>query len=312
MKRGLGSALVLASICACHLVEQSDEETRADRSVAVDPADHAVQVDSKLRRFSACRDTLSSVIHESWERYNDQVGADGTPRLRREGVYLRGIGDNTFRSCNRTLEVAKSPPNLPTLETAARECVALASAYAELTRKLERYLDDAVWKTDDWAGLFELDGQLRSAHADWQTCDVALQQAIDVGHLENDPILIGVLEQRRSALEVATRKLMLRARPLVRCLLAAAPEAETCTPLYDAFTAASAEFSQLYTGQRAEADKVFWMATFAIDVDEFRALIGDSQAKLRARRLKQADVQAISDAWSSLVRDAETLDFDFP
>jgi aminoglycoside phosphotransferase family enzyme len=46
------------------------------------------------------------VITDSWERYNDQVGNDGKPKHRKEGVYLHGINSNTLRGCYRMLDAA--------------------------------------------------------------------------------------------------------------------------------------------------------------------------------------------------------------
>jgi hypothetical protein len=60
------------------------------------------------------------------------------------------------------------------------------------------------------------------------------------------------------------------------------------------------------------ADKVFWMTTFANDVEEFDALADEFQRKLGQRKPKLGDVQMLIDGYSSLVRDAETLQFDFP
>jgi hypothetical protein len=309
----LGLALGLSFLAGCHLLERSAEEEPADRDAEIDPADYAEQVDAKLQRFSACRDIIASVMGESWERYSDQVSEEGKPRRRREGVYLRGIGSNTFRTCRRVLEAAKTPPPMPVIEAATTELVDAGSRFAELTRTLESYIDEQGYREDDWSTLAELDPQLRAAHEAWSEADRALQQAIDLRHVENDPILLGVLEVRRSPLEVATRELMIHARPMIRCMTAEdGPSAEQCQPKFAAFDEAVAEFERIYTNDRAAADKVFWMTTFANDVEEFHALAGEFQRKLGQRKPKASDLQTLIDGYSSLVRDAETLDFDFP
>jgi hypothetical protein len=311
----LASSALLAGWAStgCMLFESSQQEEAADRNVEIDPADYAEHVDAKLRRFSACRDVLASVMLESWDRYVDQVGDDGKPRHRREGVYLRALGDNVFRSCRRVIDAATAPPPMPVIESLLVRSVESAVRYAELTRELGLYLDTKMTRDDDWATLTRIDGQLRAAHADWLEIDHQLQQAIDVRHIENDSILIGVLEVRRSPLEVASRKLMIRARPMVRCLTnAELPTAASCQPMYAAFEQAATEFARIYTAQRAAADKVFWMAAFASDVEEFRGIAADIVAKLGSRKPKPGELQPLTDGYSSLVRDAETLDFDFP
>jgi hypothetical protein len=300
-------------LSGCLLIESSEQEEAADRTAEIDPADYAEQVDAKLRRFSACRDVLASIMSENWERYLDQVGDDGKPKHRRDGVYLRALGDNVFRSCRRVIEGAKLPPSMPVIETLLVRSVESAVRYAELTRELGRYLEAERWREDDWATLGRIDVQLRARHDEWLEVDHALQQALDVRHIENDSILIGVLEVRRSPLEVASRKLMIRTRPMVRCLTD--PDLESvasCQPLHAAFEQAATEFERIYTAQRTAADKVFWMAAFASDMEEFRDIAADLQTKIGPRKPKPAELQVLSDAYSSLVRDAETLDFDFP
>lgn len=308
----LAGVLVLA-VAGCQLFEIAEEQQPADQEVEIDPADYAERVDAKLRGFSVCRDIVASVMAESWDRYADQVGEDGKPKRRREGVYLHGIDGNTFRSCRRVIEAAKTPPPMPLIEQRTADIVESGSRYAELTRELERYLDDEGWREDDWARLTELDPQLRANHQAWLSTDQELQQAIDLRHVENDPILLGVLELRRSPLEVASRSVMIHARPMVRCLTdETTPRVEPCLPLHAAFDAAVAEFSSIYQQDRAAADKVFWMTTFANDVEEYDAQVDEFQRKLGQRKPKLSEVQMLVDGYSSLVRDAETLQFDFP
>jgi hypothetical protein len=310
--RVLGLGLACVTMAGCMLVESSEQQEAADRTVEVDAADYAEQVDAKLRRFSACRDVLASVMVDNWERYIDQVTDDGKPKHRREGVYLRGLGDNVFRSCRRVIEAAKAPPQMVVIESLLVRSVESAARYAELTRELGRYLDSEEYEEDDWADLARLDVQLRAAHADWLAADHSLQQALDVRHIENDSILLGVLEVRRSPLEVASRKLMIRARPMVRCLSdAALASVASCQPHHAAFEQAATEFERIYTAQRTAANKVFWMAAFADDVEEFRSIAAELN-ELGPRKPKPSELQALTDGYSSLVRDAETLDFDFP
>jgi hypothetical protein len=307
-----GAALAYSGTTGCMLIESSEQQDAADRNVEVDAADYAEQVDAKLRRFSACRDVLASIMVEHWDRYIDQVTDDGKPKHRREGVYLRALGDNVFRSCRRVVEAAQSPPPMVVIESLLVSSVESAARYASLTRELGSYLDSEEYEEDDWEMLARIDVQLRAAHADWLTADHALQQAIDVRHIENDSILLGVLEVRRSPLEVASRKLMIRARPMVRCL----SEDElvsiaSCQAHHAAFEQAATSFQRIYAAQRTAADKVFWMAAFASDVEEFRSIAAELM-KLGARKPKPGELQALTDGYSSLVRDAETLDFDFP
>jgi hypothetical protein len=303
------AALVLAG---CVLFEQPVEEDEDDQTAAADPAAYAEEVDAKLRRYSACRDTVASMLSESWERYTDQVGTDGKPKRRREGVYLRGIGSNSFRGCRRVIAGPEGAVDMPIIEQSTVELVDAASRYAELTRELDTYIDAEDWKEDNWQTLERIDPQLRTAHEQWAKADMMLQRALDLRHVENDQLLLGVLERRAGRLEFASRKVMIHARPLVRCLeREPTPPLEECRPLFDAFDAVEGEFEDIYSAD-SSADKVFWMSTFASDVEEFHEVAGDLVRKLGQKKLRATEIQGLRDAYSSLVRDAETLDFDFP
>jgi hypothetical protein len=309
----VGAVVGAALLTACPLFGRytADDGDEHDRTTQTDPAAYAEQIDAKLRRYSACRDVVASLINESWERYTDQVGADGKPKRRREGVYLRGISDSSFRGCRRSI-AGRTGPSLPVIEQTTVELLDAASRYAAHTRELDEYIGAQGWKHDSWAALAQIDPLLRSAHEDWLSADHKLQQAIDLRHIENDQLLLGVLEHRVSRLELVTRKVMVHARPLVRCLdRETEPTYADCRPLFDAFDQVEGEFEEVHDHE-PDADKVFWMSTFAADVAEFHEIAGELIRKLGQRKLRPAELQPLRDAYSSLVRDAETLDFEFP
>jgi hypothetical protein len=308
-----GAVVGTALLTACPLFGRyaGDDGDDHDRREQTDPAAYAEQIDAKLRRYSACRDVVASLINESWERYTDQVGADGKPKRRREGVYLRGIADSSFRGCRRSI-AGRTGPSLPIIEQTTVELLDAASRYAAHTRELDEYIAAQTWKDDSWAALAQIDPLLRSAHEDWLSADRKLQQAIDLRHIENDQLLLGALEQRVSPLELVTRKVMVHARPLVRCLdRETEPTYADCRPLFDAFDQVEGEFEEVHD-REPDADKVFWMSTFAADVAEFHEIAGELVRKLGQRKLRPTELQPLRDAYSSLVRDAETLDFEFP
>ncbi|MFV8755483.1 DUF3829 domain-containing protein [Nannocystaceae bacterium ST9] len=311
----IGSDLLLALLLAlaggCVLLE--DQVPEPEQEERHDLAEFAEQVDDKLRMFDGCRDALASVMHESWERYGEQVEIGGKPTRKREGVYMRGVTDSTFRGCRRLIANAgRMEPELAKIEQITSNLVAAAEQYAAQTRAVERYLDERD-DEDDWAGLAEIDPILRAAHQRWLDADHALTDAIDTRHLENDPVLLGVLSGQRSSLELDTRALMVRARPMVRCMTAEpTPSAADCQAAHDEFDAAYTRFVATWAGDRVAADHVFWMRTFAADADEFHVQAGEFQRKLDQRRVREGDVEALLDGHAGLARDFDTLDFDFP
>jgi len=297
---------------ACLLFEQPEAAPDDHQIASTDPAAYAEDVDAKLRRYSACRDIVASLLNASWERYSDQVGVDGKPKRRREGVYLRGVSNNSFRSCRRVAQAARTGAAMPVIETTIVELLDAAMRYAELTRALDAYIAKHGWKDDNWAELAAIDPELRAAHERWAAADQVLQQALDQRHIENDQLLLGVLEQRASPLEFASREVMVYARPLVRCFeREPTPTEADCRGLFEAFDAVQGRFEDVYEGDPG-ADKVFWMSTFANDVAEFHEVSGDVLRKLGLKKFRGGDLQGVRDAYSSLVRDAETLEFDFP
>lgn len=303
---------MLLLVSGCVLFEQPVTDDEAQDVAPTDPAAYADEIDSKLRRYSACRDTVASIMSESWERYADQVGTDGKPKRRREGVFLRGVSANGFRNCRRLLAAPEGSAPMPVIDKSAVDLVEAASRYAELTRELAVYLDAEEWRTDNWTKLAHLDPELRTAHARWADADAVLQRALDLRHVENDVLLLGVLERKASKLEFASRRVMIHARPLVRCLeREPTPPLEECRPLFDTFDRVQGEFEDVHS-RAPEAGTVFWMSTFASDVEEFHELAGDLVRKLGQKKLRAGDLQGLRDAYSTLVRDAETLDFDFP
>jgi hypothetical protein len=296
----------------CHLFKESDPELEDETEVSGDPAAYTEAVDEQLRRHSACRDTVASLLGESWERYTDQVNDEGKPKRRREGVFLRGIPANSFRGCRRVIAGHNDSVTMPVIERSTVTLVDAAARYAELTRELEAYADTEGWKRDDFATLTTIDPELRVSYQSWADADAVLQRALDLRHVENDQLLLGVLERRAGRLEFASRRIMVYARPLVRCLERdPPPSVEECRPLFEAFDKVEREFEEIY-GSDLEADKVFWMSTFANDVQEFHEVSGATVRKLGQKKLRAADLQRLRDSYSSLVRDADTLDFDFP
>ncbi len=309
------AALAALPLAGCMLFEDQAPELVEEQRY--DLAEFAEQVDDKLRMFDGCRDALASVMRENWERYADQVEIGGKPTRKREGVSIRGITENTFRGCRRSLvNASRILPAMAKIEQVTSNLVGAAEQYASQSRAVERYLDQRQRDglgDDDWAGLAEIDPLIRAAHQRWLDADLALTNAIDTRHLENDPVLLGVLTDSRSSLELDTRKLMVRARPMVRCMTATpTPEPRDCQVAFDEFAAAATTFAATWAGDRVAADKVFWMRTFATDAEEFRSLASEFHGKLEQSRVREGDVERLLAGHAGLARDFDTLDFDFP
>ena len=317
LRAALGAALLVALFggnalgCNWFDAEAPNDELGGER---LDPDSEAIAVDDRLRAYAACRIAVATAFAENWDRYSDQVDDEGRPRRRREGVYLRGIPQSTFRGCRRAVALSTGGLEASSAtRTATVELLAVAQGYAQLTRELASYLETEGWREDDWAELSVHDSRLRAAYGSWQALDRDLAAKLDAAHSDNDARLLVALGKRGDALQLATRRVVVEARPVNRCLMREpAATAGSCDAAYERFVSASERFKSVYETDRSAADQVFWMSTFANDVEELRTVYAEQLRRLGQRRTREPDRRALVEAYGSLMRDAETLNFDFP
>jgi hypothetical protein len=133
---------------------------------------------------------------------------------------------------------------------------------------------------------------------------------VDDAKSENDAALLAFLAQQDRTLEMRSRALLVKARPFQRCITAApTPESGDCDLEHDELQRALEAFRDAYEGD-PEADKVFWMSTFATDAETYGDLASDAVERLGRNKLKDTD--SLRDAYADLARDNDTLNFDFP
>jgi hypothetical protein len=308
---GVGLALTLPLLGGCPIVEDllGLREPKAAEETLLPAGDPVVRTEAKLAAYIDCRDSLEGPVTQSFARYTEHVGPDGRPR-RRGRAFIYPVGKASFRACETVLaEAPENPPAMPEIERSAVELVDAARQYAELSRRLAAHFESRAFERDDGAELARLHPQLSAAHERWARADAVLELYLDGEKAANDPRLLEQLARDGEDLEYHTRALMVAARPLARCFSRTDSTPEECRARLAEFEAAHDRFRSAHEADPEGPEHVFWMSTFATDAQEFR-----ERAAAHARR-PQPDAEDRDDVvrlYRNLVRDAATLDFDFP
>ena len=304
--------LVLAPLLAgCPIVEDlvGESDDGKDQTEVAGGGEPVLETDRKLTAYIECRDSLVGPVSESWGRYAEHVDDAGNPR-RRNRAFIYPVGKASFRICTKVLaEEPEVSPSMPEIERSAAEMVEAAREYAQLSRELNQYFESKGYENDEWAKLSTLHPKLRDAHAQWEKGDSVLELYLDTEKSTNDPKLLEILSADGKDLEYYARALMVSARPLARCVRDPEASKAQCEPSFAAFDSAYGEFDRAYQADRDGADRVFWMSTFAVDAADLHAQMGDHVKRLGDRG---RDPEEVTRLYDNLVRDANTLDFDFP
>lgn len=309
--RWLGLPVLALALAGCPVVEEligiGDDGNEPDEVAA--SGEPVLETDRKLTAYIECRDSLVGPVSESWDRYAEHVDEAGKPR-RRNRAFIYPVGKASFRICTKVLaEEPEVAPSMPEIERSAVEMVESARDYARLSRELNQYFESKAYEDDDWAKLADLHPRLTEAHAHWEKGDSVLELYLDTEKSTNDPKLLKILSADGKDLEYYARALMVSARPLARCVRNTEASKADCEPSFAAFDSAYGEFDRAYQGDRDAADRVFWMSTFAVDAADLHAQMGDHVKRLGDRG---RDPEEVTRLYDNLVRDANTLDFDFP
>jgi hypothetical protein len=258
-------ALGCVGLPACTWFNEDPFEREALREETSVPE----QIDVKLGRFERCRASINPVLEESWNRYQKVVGKRGKipPRER----YF-GIERARFRTCAVAFEDGMAlEPSMPELESAAKAVRDVAAEFAERTRWHGRH---------DGDGVIEADPRMERAYERWQQADAFLLAILDRARQVNDPKLLEVLRQGDAELPYLTRALVMRARPLVRCLeRQPSPKKNECEPAFEAFEADYSSFAA-YVDEHPN-DGTFWIDTFTLDAKAFREVSKSRQTERR-------------------------------
>lgn len=299
LKRSGGACVLLfacISLGACTWFNDDPFETEALRREFEEPE----QIDAKLDRLERCRASLNPILNESWNRYQKVVGRKGKVSARER--YF-GIERARFRTCSVAIaDGLAMEPSMPELEASAKAVRDIASEYAERSRWHGRH---------DGEGVVSEDPKMVRAHERWQQADDLLVLLLDRARERNDPALLELLESRGQTVPLHTHALIVQARPLVRCLTRQpSPVFEECEPHWDSFAFVYQSFTEAM--QERPNDGTFWIDTFTFDAQSFEEVAKSTLNRLKNGALARRHREELMRTHQDLLRDHDTLRFEFP
>lgn len=283
------------------------------------------QLAAKLSLYIECQDRASQRMRDSWQRYDERVKDDGTPRKKGVEPYLYKI-DSELTPCEEA--VAKGPttaPPMPDVEAVMARWLEHARAFATTTVALDTYYEQESYEDDDWAKGKALAPGFRAAYEAWEAADTELAALIDVRKDVVDRNMLALIEERHGKdLEWHSRNVMLAAKAYVRCASAdpapgrnakptpKAPraEAEGCTEAFATLEQAETGFRDELEANRAKADGVFWMSAFEVSVADFFAEANKTaRPQGKGKPVPAAELDRLVDEYDGLVSDSNNLRF---
>lgn len=324
------------------LLEEKAQEVAEEMAPPEEPAPPAgpvlsedQQLAAKLVLYTECQGRASRRIRQSWQRYQEHVQDDGTPRTGKgdeeRKPFLYEI-DGELTPCEEAVtKGATLPPPLPELEKTMATWLTHAKAFAATTVELDAYYEQEGYATDDWAKGKALAPGFLAAWQAWSEADDELTALVEARLDVVERALLVELEARKGKdIEWHARNVVLHAKELVRCVSAAttaaareggepAPRARPergaklelgCKLEHTALRAAATGFRASYEADREQADAVFWMSAFEASVTDFLAEADAVLGKPAKGGPTPEQITKLVDEHDDLVSDANNLRFD--
>lgn len=344
--RTLAAALALTGPSGCDrltaLLEEKAQEVAEEMAPPEESAPPAgpvlsddQQLAAKLALYTECRDRASRRIRQSWQRYQEHVGDDGTPRSHHAGAakgdkdrkpFLYEI-DGELTPCEEAATKGPTmPPPLPELEKTMATWLTHAKAFATTTVELDAYYESEGYATDDWAKGKALAPGFLAAWQAWSEADDELAALVEARLDVVERSLLVELEARKGKdIEWHARNVVLHAKELVRCVNGATATAGReggepaprgaklelgCKDELAALRTATTGFRACYEADREKADAVFWMSAFVASVDDLLAEADAVIAKPPKGGPTPEQIAKLVDEHDDLVSDANNLRFD--
>lgn len=303
--RSVAAMLGLSWLGACPIVESlvhgGREVGPEAESVIVD----ARAIERELVVHGNCLESLTGPIDDSFARYVEIAGDGEDPRRRRR-LFIYSVTHGAFRICESAVaEIRSSLADVEDLEAQLAAFVTRAEAYADVSQRFADVLrDDAETST-----VADLHRELLIAYEAWREQADGYARTLENERSRNDEPYLDLLAQDGDKLEWHARAAVAGARGFVHCLGLAETVSTDCAAPAMTFLERAEAFAAYHRDHADEGAHVFWLRTFATDLDELRAVVsrwvqGTSDDRRRA-------VPVVVEAHQVLVRDAATLDFGF-
>lgn len=297
--------------CSPSLVPDEDKARPQPEQAGRD----AVREDAYLARAEQCRESIAAELRNNWREVSANFSAEGTLRSARRAHFYRLSGD-TPRPCSQLLREGDSASGAPLKEFARlARLIRLAAIYAEDSDVLDGASDRAGVRKDDVALVESVYAHLREVHAEWEREDRIVQFKLYNHQEQNYDALRADLDRRGATLQRAKLDMVIELRRLRRCYVEPKTELR-CAEVIADLSAAHERFFNPDTVNEAAEDrsKVFWLTTFEEDARTLDTLLRRTPPTVvRLDEIEGLSFEPVVDqAVRRLLRDAETLAFDFP
>lgn len=274
-------AVSSTALSGCKVIQQlkkageSAQQAASAAATAATGASPEEQKDAelaeKLQGYIECLNGASRDASRSKNNYLRQVDPDKGPTPKLSSVY---VSDITTEYCVKALDkVQPLKPDLPEIQTAAKDYKAALEGLAPLAKTLHQYYDRKDFKDDKFAKGQELHPKFMAAFASFEKANKALDEKVtSLNEQVGQRHLARLKERADRKLEYLIEKSVDDAKKLVKLVDVETLEQLDATKYgaaLDAYQASYTEFDTYATGHKEEADKVLTLSMFKSAAEDY-------------------------------------------
>lgn len=236
---------------------------------------------------------------------------DGKGALRPAPPALTVIADAFLEKCVKAdREGPLLQPPQPRLEAAQAAYTQALQGHHALLLELRELVIASPPPADRADRAVTLRDQLGAALLRWQEARDHLGAAIDEAQGEIDQATLAQIEARSGrGLEHACRTVVIRARPLVRCISAESDPSACESSFFELEQSHGELHAQLAAAQAAGGAAYFWLDTFMRSADDLYASARDFMKQVRGGAATSAGRTKVLDEFADLLHDSAKLNF---
>jgi len=264
---------------------------------------------NKLGLYGECMSATEPRVRATQEGVRALFDAKGSLRAAPPALLL--IPDTFLEKCVKAdREGPLLQPSQPRLEAAqAAYTQALQQHHAHLLELRDLALTSPP-PADRSARAAASREQLGAALLRWQEARDQLSAAIEGAQAEIDEATLAQIEARSGrGLEHACRTVVIRARPLVRCISADGDPSACESSFFELEQAHGELHAQLSAAQSATEPAYFWLDKFMLSADDLYAAARDFMKQVRAGAPTPAGRAKVIDEFADLLHDSAKLNF---
>lgn len=267
---------------------------------------------TKLAGYAECLNRSRERIYDSWQRYTEYVKEDGTPIRKGQKPFLYKI-DSELQPCKKIVDEGPGQkPSLPDIEKAATDYHAAASEFAGYTVQLDTYYEQENFKDDDWKLGKDIAPKFKAAFDKFDAAATSLGSLVSSKQDEVDRGMLALIEKRQGKdIEWHSRSYIVNAKAFLHCIEPDDVVAATCEEAFKTLETAEGEFRKVHDGDKAKADKVFWMSSYQGTVSDYFTEAKKLMRAMREGKIEPEDKQPTVSKYNDLVGAYNNLNFQF-